>query len=37
MPPELLANMSSLSYRFSDGMIHDSLVPRGISGVAPYR
>jgi len=24
-----------LSYRFSDGMIHDSLVPRYIRGVAP--
>jgi hypothetical protein len=26
--------MSFLSYRFYDGMIHDSLVPRCLSGVA---
>lgn len=33
MPP-MLACMSTLSYRFFDGMIHDSLVPRNMRGVA---
>ena len=34
MPPNELACMSILSYRFRDGMIHDSLVPRYVRGVA---
>ena len=34
MPPNVAGRHVFLCYRFSDGMIHDSLVPRHIGRVA---